>query len=219
MEKLGWIKLHRKLIDWQWYSDHATCRLFFHLLLTANHNPAKWRGYEIGRGQKLTSLESLATETGLTVQQIRTVIRKLKSTGEITSTSSSKNTIITITNYNSYQHINTPSNIEITNEQQTTNKQLTTNKNKENNKKKEKGVRLNDFCLSVLEESMIEDFKSDPEEVMPDIFGNIWKERRGEVNDRMWAEWTKFYKHFTSADAKKPVRKDWETTWINWITR
>jgi hypothetical protein len=40
----GYIKLHRKLVDWEWYTDIPTKTLFIHLLLVANHKPNKWRG-------------------------------------------------------------------------------------------------------------------------------------------------------------------------------
>lgn len=144
----GWIKIHRKMIDWEWYDDNNTKVLFIHLLLTANHKEKKWKGQTILRGQKLTSLEHLAEETSLSVQQVRTSLKKLKSTNEITIKSTSKNTLITIEKYSSYQdkddednkQNNTQNNKQITNEQQTNNKQITTNK-KDKNDKNEKNVR------------------------------------------------------------------------------
>jgi len=80
----GWIKIHRKMLEWEWYNDNNTKILFLHLLLTANHKDKKWQGKIIKRGQKITSIQHLADETNLTVQQIRTSLNKLKSTGEIT---------------------------------------------------------------------------------------------------------------------------------------
>ena len=38
----GWIKLHRNLLDWEWYSDIKVCRVFLHLLLTANFKDGNW---------------------------------------------------------------------------------------------------------------------------------------------------------------------------------
>ena len=99
----GWIKLHRKMINWEWYNDINVKVVFLHLLLTANHEDKKWQGIEIKRGQKITSLSHLAEETKLSVKQIRNVLNKLKSTGEITSKGTSKYTIITIVKYNDYQ--------------------------------------------------------------------------------------------------------------------
>lgn len=138
----GWIKIHRKMVDWEWYQDNTTKVLFLHLLLTANHKERKWKGITILRGQKLTSLQHLANETNLTLQQVRTSLSKLKSTHEITCKTTNKNTLITIEKYSDYQdkgeenntQNNTQHNNQITNEQQTNNKQITTNKNDKNDK-------------------------------------------------------------------------------------
>ena len=99
----GWIKIHRKILEWEWYDDINTKVLFWHLLLTANHKDKKWRGQTIKRGQRLTSLEHLAEEVGLTVQQTRTSLNKLKSTNEITIKSTNKFTVVTIEKYSDYQ--------------------------------------------------------------------------------------------------------------------
>ena len=147
----GWIKIHRKILEWEWYKDNNTKILFLHLLLTANHKEKKWQGITILRGQKLTSLQHLAEETNLTIQQTRTSLNKLKLTNEITIETTNKNTLITIEKYSDYQdkdeenniQNNTQNNNQITNEQQTNNKQITTNKNDKNikNDKNEKNIR------------------------------------------------------------------------------
>ena len=92
----GWIKVHRKLVDWEWYNDINVKVVFLHLLLTANHKEKQWKGQTILRGQKLTSIEHLADDVGLTIQQTRTALKKLKSTHEITIKTTNKNTLITI---------------------------------------------------------------------------------------------------------------------------
>jgi len=126
----GWIKLHRQILEWEWYSDNNCFRLFLHLLLKANHKEKRFKGIELKVGSIVTSRDLLARETGLTSQQIRTALTKLISTNEITSVTSSQGTIIQIVSYEKYQ----VSTNEITNEQPTSNQQSTTN----NNVKKEK---------------------------------------------------------------------------------
>ena len=133
---IGFIKLHRKIIEWEWYSDVNVCRVFLHLLLTANFENKKWQGIDISRGQVITSLEKLGKSTTLTIQQVRTALNKLKSTHEITIKATKLHTFITLTNYNLYQDIiieintpnNTPDNNSSTNDQQRINKGATTTK-------------------------------------------------------------------------------------------
>ena len=99
----GWIKVHRKIEQWEWYTDANTFRLFFHLVLKANHADKKWRGIIIKRGQIVTSSEHLANQLKLSRQQIRTSLNKLKSTNEITTKSTNKYIIVTIGKYDDYQ--------------------------------------------------------------------------------------------------------------------
>ena len=127
----GWIKLHRQILEWEWYSDNNCFRLFLHLLLKANHKEKRFKGIELKVGSIVTSRDLLARETGLSSQQIRTALTKLISTNEITSVTSSQGTIIQIVSYEKYQVTTN----EITNEQPTSNQQSTTNNNVKNEKK------------------------------------------------------------------------------------
>lgn len=129
----GWIKIHRKIVDWEWYNDPNTIRLFFHLLLKANHKPNRWKGTELQAGQLIVGRKRLAEELRLSEQEIRTSLKKLMSTNEITTNPTNKFTILTICRWGEYQ-------VEQSNEQptkrpatkQTSNQQLTTNKNDKN---------------------------------------------------------------------------------------
>lgn len=127
----GWIKLHRQILEWEWYSDNNCFRLFLHLLLKANHKEKRFKGLELKTGSIITSRDLLARETGLSSQQIRTALSKLISTNEITSVTSSQGTIIQIVRYEKYQVATN----EITNEQPTNNQQATTNNNVNKEKK------------------------------------------------------------------------------------
>jgi hypothetical protein len=153
----GWIKLHRKLVDWEWYHDSKMVHLLFHLIAIANHKEGKWKGIEIKRGQLITGLDVLKQQTGISTQSLRTCLERLKSTGEITNKSTNKYRVITILKYDSYQineNTNKQTNKQLTNKQQTTNKQLTANKNvkKDNNENKEEVYRFFDhLSISVID--------------------------------------------------------------------
>jgi hypothetical protein len=118
-------------------------------LTQANIEDTEWRGISIEKGQFVCSLKNMSIATGLTIQQIRTCINKLKSTHEITSKSTNDFTLITVCNYDNYQQQTTneqhtnqhttqqTNNKRITNEQQTNNKRITTDKEYNNIIKKE----------------------------------------------------------------------------------
>ena len=125
----GYIKLHRKIVDWEWYDDLPVFRLFIHLLLKANHEDRKWRGSTVKRGSCITSYATLMNETKLSKKQIERALKKLQETGEVEKVTNSQNTLIIITNYNLYQD-----------KGETKEKQRGTNKN-EKNVKNDKNIR------------------------------------------------------------------------------
>lgn len=105
------IKVYRKLLDWEWYTDVNTKTLFLHCLLRANWKAGEWHGIHYDEGEFITSLPSISRETGLSIRQARTALSRLKMTGELTSRLTDKTTgkkltkfrIITVNNWNSYQ--------------------------------------------------------------------------------------------------------------------
>lgn len=99
----GWIKIHRKLLKWEWYDDTNMVRLFLHLLLMANYKPLNWRGNRIPRGGLVTSRGKLSEQTGLSEREVRTCLKRLKSTQEITISTTNMFTVIILNNYDSYQ--------------------------------------------------------------------------------------------------------------------
>lgn len=134
----GWIKLHRKLIEWEWFDNSEMVHLLIYFLLKANHKANMWRGVELLPGQFISTLPDIKKDTGISVQSVRTCLDRLKSTGVITDRSTNKFRVITICNYESYQdsnndtnsQINMQNNIQLTDKQQTTNRH---NKNENNN--------------------------------------------------------------------------------------
>ena len=131
----GWIKVHRKFLDWEWFNKSEAVHLFMYLVLKANHKDGQWQGIDIKKGQFVTSFGKISSDTGISLQTIRTLLKKFEKTNEINIKTTNKFTIVTLCKYECYQQENEPTNTQLTNEQQTTNKQLTTNKNNKNEKK------------------------------------------------------------------------------------
>lgn len=123
----GFIKLHRSILTWEWADDPITFRVFIHLLLTVNVCNSTWHGIDIPRGSRVSSIRHLADETHLSVQQIRTALKHLISTQEITQESHSQYSLFSVVNYDNFQG-NQHS------DQQTANKQLTSDQQTANNK-------------------------------------------------------------------------------------
>mgnify|MGYP001854331618 FL=1 len=103
MLEQGYIKLYRSLLRWEWYDDANTFRVFVHLLLTVNHEPQKWHGITIDRGQRLASFSKIAQELSLSIKEVRTAIRHLIETGELAHSTTAKYGIFTIQNYEKFQ--------------------------------------------------------------------------------------------------------------------
>ena len=122
----GWIKLHRKLITWEWYKYPNAVHVFIYLLLSANTANKKWKGIDIQRGEFLTSIRKMAANTGVSIQSVRTCLANLQSTQELTIKSTHHYSLITINKYEDYQinknnintEINTPITHNLTHDQQ-----------------------------------------------------------------------------------------------------
>ena len=154
----GWIKLHRSLVNWEWYDDLNTSRLFIHLLITANHKDNNWRGITIKRGSRLASFDKLSSETSLSVSKIRTSIKKLILTNEIASESHTQHTVFIIKNYDDYQGDDKQNDKPVASESQTNDKRIATNKNVKN----DNNVIIKediDFSALNMTEDQVEDLK------------------------------------------------------------
>lgn len=118
----GHISIHRRILEWEWYTSVNHYKLFTHLLLIAKWKNTEWRNITIARGQCLTSIRELSNDTGLSIQNVRTVLKDLLLTQELTQhltqSKAVKKTIITIIKYDYFQGSNTVSNT-------TSNKRLT----------------------------------------------------------------------------------------------
>ena len=99
----GFVKLHRKMIEWGWYSDCVVKDVFLHILMVAAFKPGQYLGYDLVPGQAIIGRQKMAKELGFSEQQIRTALKKLESTGEITLLTTNRFTIATVENWDFYQ--------------------------------------------------------------------------------------------------------------------
>lgn len=99
----GWVKLHRSLLEWEWWDDLKTMRVFIFCLLRANPNDKRWKGKVVKKGTFITSRAKLSVECNLSEREVRTALSHLESTGELTIETTNEYTIITICNYDKYQ--------------------------------------------------------------------------------------------------------------------
>ena len=112
----GWIKLHRKIKEWEWYKDSQVVHLFYHLIVSANDKDKKWKDFNIRRGEFVTSVRNISEETGIPVISVRRKLEILEKSGAILRKTTNKFTLITICKYGSYQ--STEQTSEQTSEQQ-----------------------------------------------------------------------------------------------------
>jgi hypothetical protein len=132
----GWIKISRKMLEWEWSDNPIMVSVWLHILMLANHKDRTYRGVMVLRGQLAISIRRLADICGISFKQCRTCLERLeennaitrntrrKSSAETGQTEDTKNgkqngkrkangrannlTLITICNYDSYQFIETP---------------------------------------------------------------------------------------------------------------
>ena len=129
----GFIMLNRSILDWEWYDDVNTKSVFIHLLLTAAFKDGSWHGIDIRRGQVITSVLSLAKTLNLSESKVRTALKHLKMTDEITDEPYQNFRIITLKNYDRFQSGHEPINEPITNQSRTNDEPITNRSRHRNN--------------------------------------------------------------------------------------
>ena len=149
----GYMKLFRKISEWEWYDDPITFKVFLHFLITARWQDGSWHGIEIKRGEVLESLPSIAKKNGLTVQNVRTAIQQLLNTNSITIRKAGRFHVYMVYEYEKYQgqhEYQQESNREVTENQQESNREVTAHKERKESKegKKERVLRESKDSLS-----------------------------------------------------------------------
>ena len=125
---MGFVAFPRGLTAWEWYDDPNTCRLFFHLMLTANWEPKNWHGIVVSPGSRVASVKKLAEETGLTIKNVRTSLEKLKTTNYLAIKATNKYSVISIENWGAITGSGKLTGNQPANNRQTNGNQLATTK-------------------------------------------------------------------------------------------
>lgn len=95
----GFVKLNRDLLEWTWADDIVTFGVYTKFLLLAAWKETVYHGIKLERGELLTNQSEIAQQSGLSRQQVRTVLDRLKATNKITIRREGKNSVITLIGY------------------------------------------------------------------------------------------------------------------------
>lgn len=228
----GYIRLHRSLLDWEWYRNANTRSVFIHLLLKACWEDEIYQGYEIKAGQVLTTIKELSSELDLTVRQTRTALNNMQKSNQIAIKTTNKNTLITIENWRYYQS-DTEQN-DKQNDKQTTN--TTTNKRQTNDKptfiskkQKSKKEKNNSACARVKHADGVSKFTPpDIQDVKayciergnsvdPEAFIDFYKSKGWMVGKNKMEDWRAAVRNWERNEASKSANQETQKGRLDWI--
>lgn len=179
----GWIKLHRELLNKSIWtcSTPAQKVILITLLMMANHEEREWEfkgeRIKLQPGQFITSLPAIAklAGDGVSVQNIRTALKRFAEYEFLTDESTDKGRLITICNWELYQRgleeTNSQTNRPLTDHQQTANRPLTANKNNKNDNNIISTSTARACEAEAIEEESAEDEAGEYEESAEESFG------------------------------------------------
>lgn len=222
----GWIKLHRKLLDWGWADDPNMLALWCRILLTATHEAKNWRGINLKPGQVVFGRDEWARKTGISPRSLRTCLERLKSTNELTIETTNRFSILTVVNWKEYQaageSATSKTTSEPTNKRPTNDQQPTTSKECKNERMKEgrEGAPAPDDNLLDSEEPKPAPATTQPKKTSlhPDFKPpEGWRDfamSKGFNSEEAASMWHKFREHHL---ANGTVKASWEAAWKVWV--
>ena len=192
----GFVKLHRKMIEWGWYSDSVVKDVFLHILIVATFKPTQYRGYDLVPGQAIIGLSKLSKELGFSIQQVRTALKKLESTGEISLFPTNKFTIATVENWTFYQCDDDDDNKPATNQQQTDNKPAT---NEQQHLKNVKNVKnINKYIMPAMGEFENVLLSEEELEKLKERFPYDWQDRVERLSGYIASKGKRYKSHYAT---------------------
>ena len=110
MDLIGFIKLHRALLNSEVFKDPVLLKVWIWCLCKARYADdkvnSKSNNKKLKKGQFLTGRKSASTELGLAESRVYRAQQKLKNMGNLNIKSNNKYSIITIVNWDTYQGAN-----------------------------------------------------------------------------------------------------------------
>jgi hypothetical protein len=217
----GYARFHRSLIGHPAFRNDAEAMAFAYMVLRASWKPTrvryKARAIELRRGQLAMSVRDLADAMDRDKGWVERLLTRLKSETMVETASETGVLVITICNYDRYQHGNdageTPSKTpDETQARQTQD----TEQVREEYKKEEEGETI------VSPRAKRADGRGSrlPDDWQPVRFADSTVAR--EVVDRRGVEWARravesFRNHWRSANGPTAKKRDWQAAWANWI--
>lgn len=102
----GFIKIDRKILDWEHITEAVVLQVFLYLLLKANHK-AKWHnGKMCERGATFVSIRTMCDDLGMSPHTAIKALRTLEDSGEVVRTQVTQKLSKTkLVNYSKYQGV------------------------------------------------------------------------------------------------------------------
>ena len=115
----GWIALHRKIYNSSDFNNQLEVAVFLYLVAMASHKPVqvvyRKKKLTLKRGEISIAYRDLAKKFNLSMQNIKTIIKNLKNSGNINQTLTKNLTIYSIVKYSKYQDLEATPNQKLTN--------------------------------------------------------------------------------------------------------
>ena len=115
----GWIALHRKIYNSSDFNNQLEVAVFLYLVAMASHKPVqvvyRKKKLTLKRGEISIAYRDLAKKFNLSMQNIKTIIKNLKNSGNINQTLTKNLSIYSIVKYSKYQDLEATTNQKLTN--------------------------------------------------------------------------------------------------------
>jgi len=173
---LGWISLHRKIMDHQFYQEKRVFSKFeawISILMDVNHAEQKVliKGVLMicKTGESLNSMVTWSKKWGWGDQKVKRYFEMLKKDGMICLESDRKTTRLSVCNYSDYQDGQRRDNEPATNPQRTSNEPATTNNNTNNTNNINNDNNKNKKSEQALKSAQTKAFNIESEKYIPYI--------------------------------------------------